>query len=154
MMQSNILFSPLAVTAFVCVCMLSCVQLFVTPWTITHQAPLSMGFSRQEYWSGLPFPTPGDLPNPGIELAFPALAGGFFTTEPPEKPYSFILATLVFIFCCQLRMKWKGLHFLLSLPLCIRTFQWAMKLNYYFKPSFDFNFKRTIESLKLWWKSL
>ena len=46
---------------------LSHIWLFVTPWTVTHQAPLSMGFSRQEYWSGLPFPTPGDLPKPGIE---------------------------------------------------------------------------------------
>ena len=49
------------------------VQLFVTPWTIAHQAPLSMGFSRQEYWSGLPFPPPGGLPNPGIEPRSPAL---------------------------------------------------------------------------------
>ena len=54
----------------------SCVQLFVTLWTIAHQPSLSIGFSRQEYWSGLPFPLPGDLPNPGIE---PALTGGFFT---------------------------------------------------------------------------
>ena len=57
-----------------------------TPWTVTPQTPLSMEFSRQEYWSRLPFPTPGDLPNPGIELATPvcpALAGGFFTAEPP-----------------------------------------------------------------------
>ena len=54
----------------------------MTPWTIAHQAPLSMEFSRQEYWSGLPFPIPGDLPDPGIEptsLVSPALAGGFFT---------------------------------------------------------------------------
>ena len=50
-----------------CVCVLSRVQLFVTPWTVAHQAPLSMGFSRQEYWSGLPFPSPDDLPDPGIE---------------------------------------------------------------------------------------
>ncbi|XP_059731514.1 dynein regulatory complex protein 8 isoform X1 [Bos taurus] len=49
-----------------------------------HQVPLSKGFSRQEYWSGLPFPSPGDLPNPGTESTSPALAGGFFTTEPPE----------------------------------------------------------------------
>ena len=56
---------------------------FATPWTVACQAPLSMGFSRQEYWSGLPFPSPGDLPNPGIKLAFPALVGGFFSTEPP-----------------------------------------------------------------------
>ena len=57
-----------------------------TPWTVVCQAPLSMGFPRQEYWSGLPFPSPGDLPDPGIKPASPALAGGFFTTEPPGKP--------------------------------------------------------------------
>jgi len=67
-------------------CMLShssCVQLFVTPWKVACQAPLSIGFSRQEYWSGLPCPSLGELPNPGIEpasLSSPALAGGFFTT--------------------------------------------------------------------------
>ena len=59
---------------------------FVTPWTVAHQTPLSMGFPRQEYWSGLPFPSSGDLPDPGIEPMSPALAGGFFTTEPSEKP--------------------------------------------------------------------
>ena len=61
---------------------------FVTAWMVAHHAPLSMGFSRRECWSGLPFPTPGDLPNPEIEpasLASPALEGKFFTTEPPEK---------------------------------------------------------------------
>ena len=60
------------------------VQLFATPWTVVCQAPLSLGFSRQEYWSGLPFPSPRDLPNPGIEpmsLMSATLAGGFFTTE-------------------------------------------------------------------------
>ena len=65
---------------------LSHVQLFVTPRTVSCQVPLSMGFSRQEYWSGLPFPPPGDLPQPGIEQASPvspALAGGILTTEPP-----------------------------------------------------------------------
>ena len=59
-------------------------------WMVARQAPSSMGFSRQEYWSGLPFPTPGDLPGPGIKPispATPALAGGFFTTEPPGKPF-------------------------------------------------------------------
>ena len=59
-----------------------------TPWTVAHQAPLSMGFSRQEYWSELPCPPPGDLPNPGIgpvSPESPALAGGFFTMEPPWK---------------------------------------------------------------------
>ena len=63
---------------------LSHVLLFVIPWTVAHQAPLSMGFPRQEYWSELPFPPPGDLPDPGIKpmsLASPALAGRFFTTS-------------------------------------------------------------------------
>ena len=53
-----------------------------TQWTLAHQASLSLGFPRQEYWSGLPFPSPGDLPDPGIKLATPALAGRFFTAEP------------------------------------------------------------------------
>ena len=69
--------------------LLSCVQLFATPWTVAYHAPLSMGFSRQEYCSGLPFPPPGYLPNPGTEptsLASPALAGSFFTTVPRGKP--------------------------------------------------------------------
>ena len=66
------------------------VRLFVTPWTAACQAPLSMGFSRQQYWSGLPFPSPGDLPNPGIEPMSLALADGFFTTEPPRKPQEYI----------------------------------------------------------------
>ena len=57
-----------------------------TPWTAAHQAPLSLGFSRQEYWSGLPSPSPEDLPDPGIDPTSPALAGGFFTTEPCGKP--------------------------------------------------------------------
>ena len=62
--------------------MLSCVQLFTTPWTVACQAPLSVEFFWKEYWSGLPCPPPGDFPNPGIRLVSSALAGGFFTTEP------------------------------------------------------------------------
>ena len=58
------------------------------PWTLARQAPLSMGFSMQEYWRGLPFPPPGDLPDPGIKPVSSALAGGFFPTEPPGKPLS------------------------------------------------------------------
>ena len=58
---------------------------FATPWTVACQAPLFIGFLRQEYWSGLPFPSPGDLPNPGLKLTSPALAGRFFTPEPPGK---------------------------------------------------------------------
>ena len=64
---------------------LSHVQLFVTLWTVARQASPSMGFSRQEYWSRLPFPSPGDIPDPEIKPVSPALAGRFFTTEPPEK---------------------------------------------------------------------
>ena len=63
----------------------------VTPRTVARQAPLSMEFPRQECWSELPFPTPGDHSDPWIEPGSPALAGRFFTTEPPEKPYSGIL---------------------------------------------------------------
>ena len=72
------------------VCVLSCVRLFAISWTVAPQVPLSMEFSRQEYWIGLPFPTPGDLSDPGIKsapLMSPALAGGFFSTAPPGKPF-------------------------------------------------------------------
>ena len=65
---------------------LSCVRLFATPWTVAHQAPLSMGFSRQESWSGLPFPSPGELPNPGIEPGSPALQADALTSKLPGKP--------------------------------------------------------------------
>ena len=71
-----------------CICAQLC-PLFAPIGTVAHRTPLSMEFSRQEYWSGLPFPTPGDLPDPGIEPTSPvssALAGGFFTTVPPGKP--------------------------------------------------------------------
>ena len=66
----------------------------VTPRTIASQAPLPMGFPRQEYWSGLPFPSSGDLPDPEMETVAPALAGGFFTTEPPE-PNSHLFTPIV-----------------------------------------------------------
>ena len=72
-------------------CLHSCccglVQLFRNPWIVAQQVPLSMGFSRQEDWSGLPFPSPGDLSDPGTETLSPALAGGFFTTEPPGQSF-------------------------------------------------------------------
>ena len=64
---------------------LSHARLCATPWTVAHQAPLSMGFSRQEYWSGLPFPSPGDLPEPGIKPRSPALQADALTSEPPGK---------------------------------------------------------------------
>ena len=67
----------------------------VTPWTVAHYAPLSMGFSREEYWSGLPFPSPGTLPDPGMEPVSPALADKFCTTEPPVKSiYMYIYASV------------------------------------------------------------
>ena len=66
--------------------LLSCVRLFATPWTIAHQAPLSMGFSRQEYWSGLPFPSPRDLPKPGIKPRSLALQADVLTSKPAGKP--------------------------------------------------------------------
>ena len=71
---------------YVCAQSLSHVQLFVTPWTVAHQASLSMGFSRQEDWSGLPCPPPGDLPNPGIKLRSPALQVDSLPSEPPGMP--------------------------------------------------------------------
>ena len=84
-------------------CMLSrfsCVQLIATLWTVALQAPLSMGFPRQEYWSGLSFPPPGDLPNPGIEpasLTPPALAAGFFTTSATTREAHHFNSHLVFL---------------------------------------------------------
>ena len=65
---------------------LSCVRLFETPRTVAHPAPRSMGLPRQEYWSGLPFPSSGDLPDPGIKTRSPTLTGRIFTTKQPGKP--------------------------------------------------------------------
>ena len=73
-----------------CAQSLNSVRLFVTPWTIACQASLSMGFSRQEYWSGEPFSSPGDLPNPGIEPESPALQADTLPSQPPGKPSHFI----------------------------------------------------------------
>ena len=66
------------------ICAQSC-PFFTSPWTVASQVPLSMGLSQQEYWSELPFPPPGELPDPGIKPESPVLAGGFFTTEQPGK---------------------------------------------------------------------
>ena len=74
--------------------LLSHVQLFVTPWTVAHEAPLSLGFSRHDYWTRLPFPFPGDPPDPGIEivsLVSPAFPGRFFITRPPGKHLYYII---------------------------------------------------------------
>ena len=69
---------------------LSRVHLFATPWTVAYQAPPSMGFSRQEYWSGLPFPSPGDLPDSRIEPGSPALQADALPSDPPGKPLHYI----------------------------------------------------------------
>ena len=86
MRASAILASYLVFLGFTHVKSLSRVQLLVTPWTAAYQAPPSMGFSRQEYWSGLPFPSPGALPDPGIEPKSPTLQADALSSEPPEKP--------------------------------------------------------------------
>ena len=92
--MNNGTISPLDNRVCVCVCVCVCVsrfsrvQLFVTVWTVAHQAPMSLGFSRPEYWSGLLCPPPGDLPDPGIKptsFVSPELAGGFFTTSTTWK---------------------------------------------------------------------
>ena len=74
---------------------LSCVRLFATLWTVAHQAPPSIGFSRQEYWSRLPFPSPGDLPNLGIEPTSPTLQADALAPEPPGKPEILVGFTLL-----------------------------------------------------------
>ena len=89
----------------VCCCCLvakSC----LTPWTMAHQAPVSMAFSRQEYWSGLPFPSPGALPDPGAEPASSALAGRFFTVQPPGKPNC-----LVTVYYNSISLSWSSASF-------------------------------------------
>ena len=84
---------------------LSCVQLFATLWTVAYQAPPSMGFSRQEYWSGLPFPSPGDLPDPEIEPGSPSLEADTLPSDPPESPHH----TMDLI---KLWLKWQWRDFL------------------------------------------
>ena len=80
---------------------------FLVPWTVVRQAPLSMGFPRREYWGGLPFPSAGHLPNRGMEPMSPAMAGRFFTTEPPGKP----LEDNCFTVKCAFERHAKGLIF-------------------------------------------
>ena len=98
-----------------CACMCSVMSDSVTPWTVASQVPLSMGFPRQEYWSGLPFSIPGDLPDPGIEAASPvspALATGFFTTAPPGMPTHMFKAKYLFLFIPLLTSFIKSLTLL------------------------------------------
>ena len=112
-------------SAYVRAQLLSCVWLFETPWTVAHQNPQPMGFSKQEYCSGLPFPPPGDLLNPGIEPmspASPALSDRFLTTEPPGKP--------IRLWHCSKKQTKIHLNECGQIPikLFIRTLQWKSHL--------------------------
>ena len=89
------------INAVCCAQSLSPVRLCDTPWTIAHQAPLSRGFSRQEYCSGLPFPPPGDLPNPRIKPRSPALQADPLPSEPPGKPINAVVELFIVIHCLQ-----------------------------------------------------
>ena len=104
---------------------LSRVRLSATPWTIAHQAPLSMGFARQEYWSGLPFPSPGDRPNPGIDPRSPALRADALTSEPPGKHYTVFVLYFLFPDSHQ--------NFLHHFFLCFFV---SLSLIYYFSSEF------------------
>ena len=104
---------------------LSHVLLLGTPWTAAYQVPPSMGFPRQVYWSGLPYPSPGDLPHPGLELMSPALARNFFTTEPPGKLTYFIQFSSVTqscpTLCNPMNRSTPGLHVHHQLPEFTKT---------------------------------
>ena len=88
---------------------------FVTPRTVTCQAPLSMGFPRQEYWSGLPFPSPGDLPVLGIEPESPALPGRLFKAEPPGRPHRYVLCRVKRLKKMQTNKKIQSIHLVVIL---------------------------------------
>ena len=92
---------------------------FVTPWTVAHQSPLSMGFPRQDYWSGLPFPSPSDLPDLGIESGSPALQADSLPTEPPGKPQDDIRKNIYE----NVSYVIIGHYFLLCIYLCFLTVQ-------------------------------
>ena len=85
--------------------LLSHVRLFVTPWTVAYQAPLSMGFSRQEYWSGVPFPSPVDLPDPGIEPGSSALQANALPSEPPRLRIVFKIIYFSFLRALMHRVR-------------------------------------------------
>ena len=110
---------------FHCICVkvksLSRVRLFVTPWTTAHQAPQSMGFSRQEYWSGLPFPSPGDLPDPGTEPGSPALEADALTSDHQGSP----------------PFLWWWTFRLSPCLICCEVLQWILWCMYIFEPCFS-----------------
>ena len=120
---------------------LSWVWLFATPWTVAYQAPLSMGFSRQEYWSGLPFPSPGDLLDPGIEPGSPSLQADALTSEPPGKPRS---------------GKWNVVNFRLILTVKGIWFRSYLNGLVAFSTFFNFSVNLVIRSswskpVSIWW---
>ena len=120
---------------------LSRVQLFATPWTVAHQAPLTVGFPRQEYWSGLPFPSLGDLPDPGIEPSSPALAGSLFTSAPVRKPD--LMSTLLILMFIEMIPRWQ---FLRSLMLvCKKNPHKLQKLENFIKLKWCIFFSMCIE---------
>ena len=95
---------------------LSHVQLSATPWTVAHQAPPSMEFSRQEYWSGLPFPSPGDLPNLGVEPRSPVLRTDAFPSEPPGNPFHLESPCNQQFYLAVLRTQWTNKFLQLGFP--------------------------------------
>ena len=102
-------------------------RLFVTPWTAAYRAPPSMGFSRQEYWSGLPFPSPGDLPNPGIKPRPPTLQADALPSEPPGKylEYSYCccsVAQFCLTLCDPMDCSMPGFPVLHHLPELAQTY--------------------------------
>ena len=101
--------------------LLSHVRLLATPWTVACQAPASMGLSRQEYWSGLPFPPPGVILDPGIKGISPALASRFFTTEPPGKPWQINTMTQRFSSCFLVHWRLRMIFNLF--PSCLWEFK-------------------------------
>ena len=136
----------------------SCVQFFMTPWNVAHQAPLSMGFPRQEYWSGLPFPSPRDLPNQGIEPASLALAGRFFITDPPGKPASTLSYCVVPVTVgCHVTLMYSSVSRDLLVNKHIRSFEYFLLRHatlYAFKGKLQFRFQDIILLLKLILKKL
>ena len=98
---------------------LSVVSDSVTPWTIAHQAPQSMGFSRHEYWSGFPFPSPGGLPDPGIEPGPPELEADALTSEPPGKPLTRLWGRVIFKY---LKLSLNKSNYPVNLVLCTLTY--------------------------------
>ena len=128
-------------TGLCCLASKWCMTLFVTPWTIACQTPLSMGFPKQEYWRRLPFPSPGDLPEPGTKSMSPVLVGRFFTTELPGKPRTdstvtqkctnesgvFISISHGYVTCCKKKCYHEE----------IRNSQWVIWSNLTFILQFD-----------------